>query len=188
VSEISLEEMSQRYLDAVEAEEEARFTQSAIAWSAREMSGKAALEHIAHLAHRKPYKLVTQADTFDLVKLREDRPTLTWLHLNILMTSAPALLKVAHSDDAWAVLVGWADDVVDKEYTPAQLRAQIKLAIGGPLDDPSVIVHKAESSTTKLRKVADEADQVGVLQQVKDRVDSLHAYVTQKARVSAKNA
>ena len=174
--QISLEELTQRYVDAVEAEEAARFTQSAIAWSAREMSGKAALTHIASQAHRKTYRLVAQADTFDLVKLRESRPVLTWLHLNILATAAPALLKGVDAAASWDVLTQWADKIVDSEWTPADLRREIGSAIGGPADDPSVIVKKAEASSEKLKKVVDEAVRANVLEPVVERVESAHKY------------
>lgn len=188
--QISLEELTQRYVDAVEAEEEARFTQSAIAWSAREMGGKASLAHIASQAHRKAYRLVAQADTFDLVKLRETRPTLTWLHLNILATAAAAIIGTGPTEQVmaqmkanpgmenagWWMLEEWADKVVDNEWTPADLRREIGTYLGGPTDDPSVIVKKAESSSEKLKKVVDEAVRANVLEPVVERVESAHKY------------
>lgn len=194
--QVSLEELTQRYIDAVEAEEEARFKQSAIAWSAREMSGKAALQHIAGQAHRKAYKLVTQADTFDLIKLRENRPTLTWLHLNILATAAAAIIDTGPSErvmqqmksnpgmekPGWLMLEEWADEVVDNEWTPADLRREIGMYLGGPTDDPSVIVKKAESSSEKLKKVVDEAVQANVLEPVFERVESAHKYAEARLR------
>jgi hypothetical protein len=187
MSDISLEELTQRYLDAVVAEEQARFSQSAIAWTLRDEGQKAALQHVANMAQRKLYKLQHQAEVYEFDELKNDRPTLTWLHLSILVIAKAALVSRALAEDPslrdlstsnceWQVLKGWANRMVDEQWTPAELRRQIRAFIQGPKDDPSTIISKAESSATKMKKIADEAVEAKVLPAVLTRIESAFNY------------
>lgn len=173
----TLDQALQAAVDIEEALQQDRLTSAAIATTIKEGFGPAGLNSLAQTIHKKRSTLEADIAAFAISDLLEDRPTLTWIHLNILRL----IQDVKNPGKAAEERKSWADKASDQNWSPADLRRHIAASRRQPVS-PDVVVHKAKSTSEKLKGIADEAEEVGVLPQVEEQVESVTRYIEAKKR------
>lgn len=162
-----LEQAVTAYVELMQAGESVRLMEADLCRRVSEQMGRAGLKAVAQASHRRATVLARQAAVAKLVPLLERFPVLSYTHLEIL-----SRLDIPDVE-------GFAVAAADQGWSPAELRRAIA-ASRGVEDDPSTIVKKADSATERLKGLADEADQAGVLPEVADRIRSAYEYASAK--------
>ncbi len=137
--------------------------------------GGGGLKALAQTLHVKASTLEAEIAVFTVAPgldegLLKGRPTLSWTHLQVLR-----LIKDPNERESWA------DRASDENWSSADLRRAIALAYGQP-QDSSTVLAKVASWGERGKSVADQAEEVGVLAAVEDRVESIRQYIEAKRR------
>lgn len=165
----NLDQAQQLYVTTEEVHEEARFVMARVSKRVRDRMGKAGLNGLAQTTHRKRSTLEAEARVAELADLREDRPTLTFLHFGVVSRMARAEAE------------RWLDDAADNNLSPADLRRRIAAERRQP-ETSDVVVKKADAVVERGKSVVDQAAELGVLDEVDDRILRLVEYAAAKAK------
>lgn len=166
----TLEDFLQAAADDLEAQVDARVRSGRLYAAGLQQFGEAGLKAASQTIHRKIHFLLSAIALAGIARLREGRPTLDIVHLNVLL----GVKSEAEREM-------WADRAAEGDWSAAQLRREIAAARRIPEDRlPEVIVRKIGSSTERLKGLADEAEEAGVLPEAASAVESLAGYVRTK--------
>ena len=137
--------------------------------------GGGGLKALAQVLHVKVSTLEAEIAVFMVAPgpdegLLKGRPTLTWTHLQILRTV---------KDPGEREL--WADRSADENWSPADLRRALQ-ATHRQLQTNEVVAKKIESWGDAGRSVADQAEEVGLLDEARRKVEGVRSYIEAKER------
>ena len=168
----NVEQAQTVYILANEFQEETRLVMASVAKRVLDRMGKAGLDALSQATQRKRSTLVAEAEVSDIAHLRDGRPTLTVMHLQILRLIGSAIEREA-----------WADRTAEENWSPADLRRSIQAAKRKPEDlAPDVVLKKADASADKFKSVVDQAVEAGVLGPVTEKAEGLVAYAKAKGQ------
>lgn len=168
-----LEQAVTAYLELMQAGESVRLMEADLCRRVSEQMGPAGLKAVAQASHRRATVLQRQAAVAFLAPILEKYPTLTFNHLEILSRLGDAL-----------EIGRLAERAADEEWSPAELRRAIAASRRAP-EDGSTVVKKADSVSERGKSVIDQAVEADVVEEVRDRFDSLAAYAQEAARRKA---
>jgi hypothetical protein len=167
----SVEQAQAVYILANEFQEETRLVMAGVSARVRDIMGRGGLDALSQATHRKRSTLLAEAEVSDIASLRDGRPTLTIMHLQVLR-----LVRGLGES-----VVAWADKTVDENWSPADLRRAIQASRRKPEDlAPDIVLKKADASADKFKSVVDQAVEAGVLEPVTEKAEGLVAYAKAK--------